>query len=117
MEEIENVVLEKEKSYSFSLSSIEEVEAIKAHQIKPVEATEITPEFLALTKEMLKYLVDVNASGLAGVQIGINKSFFAYWNEKAEPRVVYNPTYYPDNKTKAYFNEGCLTYDLKLGFL
>lgn len=109
-------VVEEEKVYSFKLSSVEEVEALEPSQIEKIEVKDITPEFLDLTREMLKYLVDRNAAGLSGVQIGINKAFFAYWNDKAEPRVVYNPTYYPDNNAKAYYVEGCLTYGPNVRF-
>lgn len=97
------------EKYDIQLVGPEEIETI-ADNILPVVLEDVTPDFITLSKRMLKYLVEQNGLGLAGPQIGIKKAFFVYWRSCGEPAVVYNPKYYPDSNAHIRNIEGCLTY-------
>lgn len=101
---------ENAEKYNIRLVSFEEVEKLTEKDVEAVSASDITPEFLDLTKRMLKYLVEIGGLGLAGPQLGMKKAFFVYWTDHDDPRVIYNPSYYPDSNAKIYKVEGCLTY-------
>ena len=117
-EEILNTAPEApiEEGYKPIFTSPEVLESLRPEDIKAITIEDITPDFLEQTKKMLRYLSDFSAAGLSGVQVGDNRSYFVYWNEKAEPRAVYNPNYYPNSNAKTSFIEECLTYGRNLKF-
>ncbi len=95
----------KEK-YQIEFLPPDKVENVKCEAVTEGEL----PNLLDVTKRMLNTLTDIRGAGLAGPQIGINKSFFVWWKDAETPQVVYNPIYYPESSSWMHTYEKCLTY-------
>jgi len=93
--------------HDITFAKTEEVERVVCTDV--VEA-DCDDAHIDLTKRMLRLLSDIDGLGLAAPQIGIKKNFFVFWDHLNNPRVRYNPKYYPDGHSATAWHEKCLTY-------
>lgn len=78
-------------------------------RIKTIGVEKVTPELLAIAKEMYKVMREANGIGLAATQVGLNISLIVI-EDGGKPLIMYNPFILHRSKELEYASEGCLSF-------